>query len=131
MLAIVLSSTTMSCATEMSTRAQPRRTCPPIGGVTSSVATWVVSAIGFLDVGGVHRGGHDDLVDDAGDQVLVGDLPEHEDPVQADAGQGRTEQAHVEVLTDLSARFRLGIDRLRDGDLRSDDLLPERRRELG
>src|SRR5687768_10986214 len=103
MLAIVLSSTTISCAIEMITSAQPRWVWPPFGWDSSSMRGSVVSDIGFLGVGRVHRGRHDDLVDDAGDGVLVRCLAEDVETVQADAGQRGAEEAGVEILSDLSA----------------------------
>ena len=124
MLAMVASSTTISWATEMSTRAQPRwRVAVPVarrcgrrcGDVV--MRSWVVA--GCVTVGqaadgrrvGVVRGqavgpvaaGHDDLVDDAGDGLLVGGLARDEAAVQDDPGQGRGEQVEVDVRGDLAA----------------------------
>ena len=53
MLAMVLSSTTISWASEMSTSAQRRRLCS--AGVTSG-ATAAVSVMGFLRCGEVQQG---------------------------------------------------------------------------
>ena len=47
--------------------------------------------------GRAHRGGEDDLVDDPGDECLVGQLAQDVDAVEDDAGQGRGEQVEVDV----------------------------------
>ena len=124
MLAMVASSTTISWAMQMSTRAQPRCRWP--GGVGSAACrrrslrrgSWCLLAVGRW--GGAAGGGReDDLVDDPLDERRVGDrLAQDEDAVQDDPREGRAEQVEV----DVRARARRG--RRRAGRSRCDDLRP-------
>src|SRR6478672_3253249 len=109
MLAMVASSTTISWATEMSTRAQPRWRWPePVAGSVACVVAmdirlpWVRRR-GCGSDGGTRRGGDDDLVHHPGDRLLVGGEAEHEAAVQDDAREGGGQQVEVEVRGDLAA----------------------------
>src|SRR5881392_36216 len=110
MLAIVASSTTISWATVISTRARPRRTGRPVSGCTATASlgpspTTVSSDMGCSSVSlGVwvgQRGGQDDLVDDARDGLLVGRQPHQEQAVQHDPGEGRGQEVEVDPLAEL------------------------------
>src|SRR3954454_15624956 len=92
MFTMVRSSTTISCATEMSTSAHPRCIFLP-ELVLSALATSVIrrsfcrgSVVRGRGAGG---GRQDDLVDHAGDEVGVGLLAHDENAVQDDPGEGR------------------------------------------
>src|SRR3954453_9434101 len=107
MFTIVPSSTTMSCATEMRTSAQPRCLPTPVSGASLSGATRVsvMCCVTFWwrDVSRGRGGGRqDDLVDDAGDDVPRGDLADEDEAVHDDPGQGRGEQVDVDVRADLA-----------------------------
>src|SRR6478752_5238890 len=95
MFTMVPSSTTMSCATEMSTRAHPRCSFLP-EAVLSALATSVIRRSfcrGSVVRGrGAGSGRQDDLVDHAGDQVGRGLLAHDENAVQDDAGECRLQQ---------------------------------------
>src|SRR3954451_14197515 len=106
MFTMVPSSTTISCATEMRTSAQMRRLSPLVSATSSTAASgWVSviavpSLVGRSRSGAAGRGRQDDLVDDAGDEVLGRRLADHEEAVQHDAGQGRREELDVDVVAD-------------------------------
>src|SRR5215212_10637532 len=109
MLAMVLSSTTISWATQMRTSAQAAcrgAATAPSSTVDSSRA--VRSVMGCLSVGGSDGSAHsasgrqDDLVDDAGDELLGGELADEDEAVHDDPGQGRGEQVDVDLGADLA-----------------------------
>src|SRR5690242_17274933 len=135
MFTMVPSSTTISCATEMSTSAQPR-CCfvpePVLSAFTTSVigVSWFSRGSGGQDrlAGGSRQ---DDLVDHLGDQVGGRLLAHDEEAVQHDAGQRRLEQGQVDVVAELAAVAGALPDLLRDGDLGTDHLAAERLGELG
>src|SRR6478609_1214953 len=105
MFAMVASSTTMSWAIEMSTSAHPRWACCP--GARASVCLRSVMRKSF-GIGGelsVGAGGgrKDDLVDDTGDERLVGQLTHDVHAVQDDAGERGCEQVDVDARAELAA----------------------------
>src|SRR3954451_12169723 len=89
MFTMVPSSTTISCATEMSTSAHPRCSFLP-EPVLAALATSVIrrsfcrGSVERSRVAG--RGRQDDLVDHAGDQLGGGRLAQDEHAVQHDPG---------------------------------------------
>src|SRR6478735_5480768 len=129
MFTMVPSSTTISCATEMSTSAHPRWSFLP-ELVLAALATSVIRRSfcrGSVVRGRVAGGGRqDDLVDHAGDQVRRGQLAHDENAVQDDAGEGRLQQREVDVVTQLAALPGSLPDLLGEGDLGADDLAAER-----
>src|SRR3954447_21056550 len=152
MLAMVLSSTTMSWATQMSTSAQRRFFWVvevPGEPSTAAVVSVMSSSLGSssstcgCSVGAgllvaslyaarrVLHGGEDHVVDDALDGRVVRWDAEDEGPVHEDPGEGGADQLDVEVVADLAASLGALVDALGDGDLRRDELLPELGCELG
>ena len=98
MFAMVASSTTMSCAMQISARAHPRWRCPEaVGRCGGAAVRWRSS--GLLGERGVAAGGgrEDDLVDDALDQVAGDGVAEDERAVQEDPRQGGAEQGEVDT----------------------------------
>src|SRR4051812_2486215 len=143
MLAMVLSSTTISWATQISTSAQAAWLGALLGpSSTTASGRSVSSVMGMcLSVIGRERsadtrvgdasGREDDLVDDALDELLGGSLADEEEAVQHDPGQGRGEQLDVHVRTDLAARLGALEERLGAGQLGGEHLVAERLGELG
>src|SRR3954454_10802898 len=125
MFTMVPSSTTISCATEMSTSAHPRCCLLP-ELVLSALATSVIGV--SFSRGSVGRsrlaggGRQDDLVDHAGDQVGCRLLAHDEDAMQHDAGERRLEQGQVEVVAELAPVAGALPDLLGDRDLWADHL---------
>src|SRR5689334_14203979 len=133
MLAMVASSTTMSWAIEMSTRAHPRWACCP--GARASVCC-LRSAMSKSFGIGVERsvvaggGREDDLVDDLGDELLVGQLTHDVHAVQDDACECGGEEVDVDTRAELAAVPGALEDGVGQGSLGANDLAPEGRREV-
>src|SRR6478672_948952 len=135
MLAMVASSTTMSWAIEMSTRAHPRWACFPGARAGASVCVRSAMSKVLLWIGGERSaeaggGREDDLVDDTGDERLVRHLTHDVEAVQDDARQCGGEEVDVDVLGDLTAFAGADEDQASDLGLGPDDLLAEGRGEV-
>src|SRR3954453_13514383 len=144
MFAMVLSSTTISWATQISTSAQVAWEGPFTGPWSTTASGRSVSSVmgvGSLSMGGRERsadgrtgdasGRQDDLVDDALHELLGGALADEEEPMQHDPGQGRGQQLDVHVRTDLAALLGALEERLGAGQLGGEHLVAERLGELG
>src|SRR6478736_3068946 len=143
MLAMVASSTTISWAIEMSTRARPSLSWPfglvttasrvAPSSIVSSSDMWVSLALlrGRGRRVGCQRGGQDDLVDHLADRVLVGRKPHQEETVQTDAGECRREQVEVDALAELATGLGPLEDQAARGGLGTHDALAEGGSELG
>src|SRR3954453_3889453 len=144
MFAMVLSSTTISWATQISTSAQVAWEGPFTGPWSTTASGRSVSSVMgvvSLSMGGRERsadgrtgdasGRQDDLVDDALHELLGGALADEEEPMQHDPGQGRGQQLDVHVRTDLAALLGALEERLGAGQLGGEHLVAERLGELG
>src|SRR5215217_919019 len=113
MLAMVASSTTISWAMVISTRARPRRGPVVDSSAMASSGPSPTTTLSDIDVSSVLSGrvfqsrGQDDLVDHVADGVPIGREPHQEESVQADACEGGGEEVEVDAVAQLAARLGL------------------------